>query len=215
MIRLRKVAAIVLIPAQVLLAVPVAAQSTPVSNERKTDPAEVTARKTLPRTQPVPLWPEFSAVPTDLEIFRARVFDEPLVPIGATTPSENQQLAEALAAYLKGNDNEDVTPIAAFLSAKPSSAWRAALLTGLGILYRSTGYYSRALDAWEEAWAASRHATEPKASATADRAVAELIELTRGSAVSTAWPSSMPRSRAATSAVPPVSASPPPGRATG
>jgi hypothetical protein len=46
--------------------------------------------------------------------------------------------------------------------AYPMSAWQPALLTNLGIVYRRTGYYSRALVAWEQAWSQSKGETEAR-----------------------------------------------------
>jgi YD repeat-containing protein len=122
--------------------------------------------------------PVFSREPSDQEIFRARVFDEPLVPMGArTSVQENQALSGALLAYLRGRDVENVSPILAFLEAHPGSAWSTSLLTDMGIVYRRTGHYSKALKAWEDAWTLGKHETDPRASAIADRALAELAEL--------------------------------------
>jgi hypothetical protein len=63
------------------------------------------------------------------------------------------------------------------LEQNPGSRWRASLLTNLGHIYRRTGYFSRALDAWEEAWKLAKDETEPKLKVIADRAVGELAQL--------------------------------------
>ena len=52
-----------------------------------------------------------------------------------------------------------------------------SLLTNMGIVWRRTAYFTRALDAWENAWALAKVADEPKERAIADRALAELLEL--------------------------------------
>src|SRR5437660_634854 len=57
--------------------------------------------RTVPSVQAPPASPAFSEAATDEEIFRARVFAEPLVPIGKTAPSENKALALALRAFLQ------------------------------------------------------------------------------------------------------------------
>jgi RHS repeat-associated protein len=123
--------------------------------------------------------PVFSSKPNDAEISRARVFEEPLVPMGGrASVGENKALAQALMAYLKRGDNEDTTAITGFLKQHPRSVWRASLLTNLGLVYRRTGYFSKALAALEEAWKLSRNETGLEAHALADRAVGELTDLT-------------------------------------
>jgi hypothetical protein len=118
---------------------------------------------------------EFSATPTVQEIFRARVFEEPLVPIGGEpTAAENAALAAALLGYAKRSGPDDFSSLTAFLEKHPQSPWRAALLTDLGLEYYNTAYYSLALDAWEKAWSLAKDATDLKGKALADRAVGEL-----------------------------------------
>jgi uncharacterized protein HemY len=138
----------------------------------------VRVNRTAPKVTPPPDIPSFSAQPTDQEIFRARVFEEPLVPMGRLTSKvENRALAQALLAYLRRGEVEDVSPVLAFLGAHEESPWRASLLMDLGIVYRRTGHYSKALEAWQDAWDLGRSETDPKATAIADRALAELAEL--------------------------------------
>lgn len=138
--------------------------------------ASAQVNRAVPKTRPVPASPVFSREPTDLEVFRARVFGEPLVPIGVkTTVKENKDLADALSLYLRG-DLEDTTPLLDFLAEYPRSPWRASLLAGLGTIYRRTGRYSRALAAWEEAWRLSKDHSG-LGHAVGDRAVGELAVL--------------------------------------
>jgi hypothetical protein len=120
----------------------------------------------------------FSPNPTVEEISKARVFAEPLVPIGGSPSAEqNLKLAQAITAYQTQGNVENVSSFTAFLNQFPTSPWRAALLTDLGIVYRRTGHFSRALTAWEAAWEAAKGQTEPRARAIADRALGELAEL--------------------------------------
>ena len=63
-------------------------------------PQNVTVNRTTPQVSPPPAQPVFSNPPTDLEVFRAQVFADPLVPTGATTPEENKALALSLLAFL-------------------------------------------------------------------------------------------------------------------
>src|SRR6185369_2936025 len=104
---------------------------------------------------------EFSANPTTKEIFRARVFEEPLVPIGGEpTPEDNAALAVALLGYARRSGPDDFASLAGFLEMYPKSVWRAALLTDLGLEYYNTANYSLALEAWNKAWAAAKDATD-------------------------------------------------------
>ena len=118
---------------------------------------------------------EFSANPSAADITRARIFEEPLVPIG-TEPStgENAALADALAKYSTRATSDDFTSLAKFLEQHPGSPWKAALLTSLGLEYYNTAYYSRALDAWTRAWSIAKEATDSRGKAIGDRAAGEL-----------------------------------------
>ncbi|MBI3867394.1 MAG: hypothetical protein HY299_02600 [Verrucomicrobia bacterium] len=134
--------------------------------------------RTLPKVQPPKTELEFSANPTTQEIFRARVFEEPLVPIGGEpSGEENAALAAALLGYAKRSSPDDFASLTGFLERHPQSPWRAGLLTCLGLNYYNTAYYSRALEAWQDAWALGQKATDAKGKFLADRAVCELAGL--------------------------------------
>jgi len=179
-----RVLARILVVGQVWAAIPIAhAEEAPISAEAPTVEAQpeappVKVNRTPPAPQALPATPQFSRPPTDAELARVHVFEEPLIPIGrATTPAENAALALAITTYINAGGGEDLSLFEQYLATNPETPWRAALLTGLGIVYRRTGYFSRALTAWESAWTAARGATDPMGSAIADRAVAELAEL--------------------------------------
>ncbi|HJW33211.1 MAG TPA: hypothetical protein VJ505_07585 [Holophagaceae bacterium] len=107
-----------------------------------------------------------------------RAFDEPLLPIGGHPQAEDDEaLWSALQAYTQAGNTEKVEPILGFLKAHPNTPWRASLLTDLGLAYRHTGYFTRALDTWEQAWTVSKGETSLEGRRVADRAVCELIEL--------------------------------------
>ena len=83
------------------------------------------------------------------EIFRARVFAEPLVPIGADqAPTDNAALAAALVSYSKRSSPDEFSSLVGFLRAYPESPWNAALLLNLGFEYYQTGSYSEATEVW-------------------------------------------------------------------
>ncbi len=97
-------------------------------------PTNVVVNRTVPAVQPPSSQPVFSDPPTDQEFFHARVLAGPLVPIGAaTTPDENRALAAALLAFTQRDTTDDASALTKFLDEHPQSAWRASLLTYLGI----------------------------------------------------------------------------------
>src|SRR5665213_1547367 len=61
------------------------------------DAPELKANRTVPQAQPLKSSLQFSANPTTEEIFRAHVFQEPLVVVGSEpTTAENSDLVAAL-----------------------------------------------------------------------------------------------------------------------
>jgi hypothetical protein len=94
----------------------------------------------------------FSPEPTVSEISKARVFDEPLIPVGGLPESsDNKALAAALTAYSCRTKQDDFSSLSGFLTRFPDSAWSASLLLHLGTEYYNYGYRTRAVDAWEQA----------------------------------------------------------------
>jgi hypothetical protein len=117
----------------------------------------------------------FSLNPTTQDIFLARLFEEPLVPVGADpTPAETAALAAALQGYAKRSSPDDFSSLTDFIEIYPKCPWNVALLTNLGLEYYNTGHYSRTLEAWTQAWELGKAATDLKGKAIADRAFGEL-----------------------------------------
>lgn len=106
-------------------------------------------------------------------------FEEPLVPMYATTPREDGALAEAISAYRSQPSPTDLTVFEAFLEKYPRSGWNVGILANLGLSYYRQGYFSRAIDAWERAWEAEkiRPADNPMGKMLADRAMGELTRM--------------------------------------
>jgi RHS repeat-associated protein len=104
-------------------------------------------------------------------------FAEPIIATAPTTPEEDQALLQALLAYQQRAKPDDVSSLAAFLALYPNSGWAPALLTNLGLSHLHYGYFSKAGDAWREAWATGKSASDPHARALVDRAVGELARL--------------------------------------
>ncbi len=118
------------------------------------------------------------AAPSDADIFRSRAFLEPLVPIGGkTTPEENSALQKAIELGAHAKDPDDDSAFVSFLKRFPHSPWRAALLTNLGLKYRYSGWFLKALSGWEEAWRLSKNDNSIMGKPMADRAIGELLEL--------------------------------------
>src|SRR5205823_2012617 len=113
--------------------------------------------------------------PTPQDIFRARIFEEPLVPVeGEPSAADNADLATALRGYAHRSGPDDFASLTQFVDQHPNSPWNAALLTDLGIEYYNTAHYSLAIAAWEKAWAHAKDAKDAKGKVVADRAAGEL-----------------------------------------
>src|SRR5690242_7951118 len=90
---------------------PAAVRSSPVSPTTE-PPTLVSTNRAVSQVAPTTAHLTFSAQPTDAEFFRARLFSEPLLPIGGrTTAAENAALAHALVNYAAASQPEDVEPV--------------------------------------------------------------------------------------------------------
>jgi len=182
----------VLLPLHVLSTVPVvslsAAERIPAANSSPAavfkapppvlTPTKVKVNRTVPKVRPIPPTPEFSAAPRDDEFLHARGFPSALVPMGGrTTVEENKDLADAMLAHWRGNETVKIEAITGFLEKHPKSPWRASLMAGLGVDYRQAGYFSRAIEVWEDAWRLSRNEKQLMAREVADQVVADLAQM--------------------------------------
>jgi RHS repeat-associated protein len=188
-IPLRIVAAI-LIPMQVFVAAPanlraVIAPSASGPSDKKEKPAAAPAdptkgikvNRSVPKITP-PKRAKFSNEPQDSEFANTRVFSEPLLPVGPkTTTTENKALAKAITAFADAANPEFTEPLTTFLDRFPNTRWRASLLVNLASVYRSTGYWSKALKALEDSWKLLSKETEPKAKQLGDYVLGELAQL--------------------------------------
>ncbi|MDQ0564128.1 RHS repeat-associated protein [Rhizobium mesoamericanum] len=102
---------------------------------------------------------------------------EPLVPTLQPLPAEDAALSAAIDAFRHRADPSDYSSLTTFLSRYPHSGWSAAVWTNLGLSYLHDGYFSRAIEAWQNAWMEGKNATNPAAQALVDRAVGELARL--------------------------------------
>jgi YD repeat-containing protein len=138
---------------------------------------KVTVNHTVPHVQPPSTDFSFSANPSDMDIMRAHIFAGQLVPTKAGSPAEDRDLAQALTTFMQRTNHDDFSAIAGFLDNYPHSVWRVSLLTDLGLAYRQTGWFSKALACWEEAWSLGKTDTNPRIKVVADRSVGELLQL--------------------------------------
>ncbi len=163
--------------AQVFVGVPASA-SVPDPAMATPRPPKVRVNRTPPVVRPAPLRPHFSASPTEPEIFRARVFSEPLVPVGGVpTAAQNAALAHAIEAYLAAGASDHTAPWEAFLAEEGASPWRSSVLLGLGLVYERAGRLSRAARAYEEAWKWSKAEVDTRPRSVADLAAGRLAHL--------------------------------------
>ncbi len=168
----------VLVVAMILGSAPELALAAVADKQQDLPPApKVKVNRTVPKVTPAPQRPKFSSPPTDLELFQARVFEEPLVPSALTTADENQELGNALEGYIAAKSREDVSALEGYLRDHPNSPWTTSVLLGTGLVYRRTGHWLKALDAFDRAWQSGKDASEPKVQALANRAAGELAAL--------------------------------------
>lgn len=114
--------------------------------------------------------------PSEFSRLRAQ-FEEPLISTSSTSSEEDDTLLRALKNYQARTAADDLSPLRAFLKTHPRSGWRVALLTNIGLADYHYGYFSGALDAWEEAWEEGRSVNELHGRALVDRAIGELIRM--------------------------------------
>ncbi len=113
----------------------------------------------------------------EAEIRSARIFVMPLVPTGPTSIEENVALQAALEQFKKRTAQDDASSLLAFIEKHLESPWKGALQFNLGLLFRRTGHFTKALPAWESAWNLTKSSTDPRVKAVADWAVGELAEI--------------------------------------
>jgi hypothetical protein len=136
--------------------------------------------RTLPDVSPPAPGLRFTATPTDAEFLHAGIFLEPLVPVAATNAAENGDLAKAILDYRDlaedGANRDAVEPLLKFLASHPDSAWKPALELNLGMIYRQTGHFSKALMVWQQAWTDTQTLTDRNGRALGDATIARLTQ---------------------------------------
>jgi hypothetical protein len=174
----RRSLAVVLIALQVLFALPAQAWARESSSVRQQpEPPPIAVNRTVPLVAMPPSRPVFSQVPTDAEILRARVFPEPLVPVGASTSDENVALGAALLAFVDHREPNTLGPIATFMERHPTSVWEPSLVLNAGMVLQQQGFFTRAGHDFRTAWTLTKDMSGPNATAVADRAIGLLLVL--------------------------------------
>lgn len=137
--------------------------------------------RSVPETVPPRKELVFSASPTPVEFLHTGLFEEPLAPAGSANSAENRDLAKALLAYrdaVRASGAPDaVEPLLHFLDKHPNSPWKPALQLNIGVVYRQTGHFSKALSIWQEGWSEAQHLTDPEGRALANAMVARLSQI--------------------------------------
>lgn len=119
----------------------------------------------------------FPENPSNHDIASARVFEEPLVPIGSTSnDSSNKELARVLVNF-KDSGSLNIEGISEFLSNHPDSPWRASLELNVGLKKLESGEITDAMNLFQSSWDSSKEEKNPRSKALADRSIAELLLL--------------------------------------
>lgn len=157
---------------------PASSVSAPETATRAASQTPARPASRLPVTQTAfKMAPDFSSEPQDQEFTAVRGLEQPLMPVGKTTVAENQLLAQAITRYVQRTNPADQSSLTGFLDRFPNSSWRPALLVNMGVTWRQTGHFTKALNGWLEAWNATKNQTNAAPKSIADRAFAEYVQM--------------------------------------
>lgn len=106
-----------------------------------------------------------------------RALPEALIADRVPSFNEATTLQRVLATYRSGGDAENVAAISDYLVQQPDSPWRVSLLTNLGLVYYRTGYFSKAIAMWDQAWKDGKASGDPEQRAIAEHAFGELVRM--------------------------------------
>lgn len=107
---------------------------------------------------------------------------EPLYATGTPSIEDSQALDRAITNFQRppkpdADLLETTRPLTEFVHDNPTSLWRSAVQTNLGIAYYRAGYFTRAIEAFQDAWAHGKDADLPGTKEMVDRAVGELAAM--------------------------------------
>ena len=163
-----------LIAALVVTSIPVAAQAPTVSSPLE----NFRANRNKPRVAGPPDRLMLPDRPSRGDVFAARVFEEPLVPVGGE-PSDDDTaaLGRALGTFYRRSTQGDTSALTSYLAGHPTSPWRASLLANLGSVHRRLGAFSDAMRVWDEAWGLTKDGSELSARAIADFSISHWLDV--------------------------------------
>ena len=104
-------------------------------------------------------------------------FPHRLVADHAPGEAEMARLQAMLSEYRGLPDPAKFEVVERYLASETGSPWRLALRLNLGTLYYESGYYSRAIGAFEDAWHGAGDATNARTLPLRDAAVGELARM--------------------------------------
>ncbi len=129
--------------------------------------------------------PEQEPQPEPPPMIAVESFPELLVATSATTPEQDSALMAAVTAFstpraeaaTAADFPDQAKPFLDFLTQYPNSGWAMAVHINLGLGYYRSGYYSRSITSYEQAWALGKTSTINEAKRLADRAIGELLRM--------------------------------------
>jgi len=136
---------------------------------------EPAVNRTLPAFSPPHAEFDIPETPTVRDIASVHLLPEALVPVHPTpSAAQNKEIADALRLLSKRTVRDDFSALEQFVNEYPDSPWTPSVLFNLGLGYYRTGWYSKAINAWETAWPALKPSSDLAVRAVADDAVGEL-----------------------------------------
>ena len=152
-----------------------------MASAQASTPGLIQVNRTVPKVDPPPSEMSFSSPPSEANFLHTGLFAEPLVPVAATDAKENADLVEALRAYQEATRRsgaaDAVEPLLTFLDTHPASPWKPALQLNIGLIYRKTGHFSKAMSVWQGGWKDAQALSDPHGRAVANAMVAQLSQL--------------------------------------
>jgi hypothetical protein len=127
--------------------------------------APLSAQSVIPLSLP--------ATPGDDDLRAFQGFAEPLQPVASSTETERAALAAAVNSWLERSVFDDFSALETFAGTHPESVWTPSILLNLGRCYYQTGYFSKAMEAWEAAWNKTKVLESEEAADIANASVAE------------------------------------------
>ncbi|HTC20570.1 MAG TPA: hypothetical protein VK859_06980, partial [bacterium] len=128
-----------------------------------------------------------SADPSDADLLQVKAYSEPFIPTSApAVTGENAALAQALKDTKADPSDESLEHLQDFVTRYPSSRWVLSVELNRGLSLYSRGYFSKAIEAYQAAWAAGQNEKQKgwvsstgsgNPEAQADRAVGALMQM--------------------------------------